>query len=123
MAANPFPMLNGAVISAGDPPAEVRVAKRIGADEPYFAGHFPGWPVVPGVLLLKLMRETAALLFPQGEVGRVEGLRLLQAVTPETDLVAEAKLTAPGQASATVRAGGSPVARCRLYFSREGAQR
>ncbi|MDF2629278.1 MAG: 3-hydroxyacyl-[acyl-carrier-protein] dehydratase, FabZ form [Symbiobacteriaceae bacterium] len=117
MAANPFPMLTGTVTMVGQPPARVTATRRIRADEPYLAGHFPGWPVVPGVLLLKLMRETAALLFPGADLQRVEGLRLLQAVTPETELVAEAKLTGPGQAAATLTAGEAPVARCKLYFS------
>lgn len=117
MGANLFPMLAGAEISVGQPPTEARATRRIRPDEPYLAGHFPGWPVVPGVLLLKLMRETAALLIPQAEVQRVEGLRLLQAVTPDTELMAEAKLTVPGQASATLKAGDVLVARCKLHFS------
>jgi len=31
-------------------------------DEPYFAGHFPGQPMMPGVLLSEAMAQTAGLL-------------------------------------------------------------
>jgi 3-hydroxyacyl-[acyl-carrier-protein] dehydratase len=42
---------------------EVAVAERFfGADEPFFAGHFPGNPVVPGVILVEGLAQTLAYL-------------------------------------------------------------
>ncbi|MEK6748756.1 MAG: 3-hydroxyacyl-ACP dehydratase FabZ family protein [Pseudomonadota bacterium] len=39
-------------------------------DEPYFAGHFPGDPIVPGVVLLECMAQ-AARLFLNKQAGKI----------------------------------------------------
>jgi 3-hydroxyacyl-[acyl-carrier-protein] dehydratase len=36
--------------------------KRVAADEYYFRGHFPSRPVMPGVLIIEAMAQTAAVL-------------------------------------------------------------
>ena len=36
--------------------------KNVTANEPYFQGHFPGRPIMPGVLVLEAMAQTSALL-------------------------------------------------------------
>ncbi len=37
--------------------------KNVTINEPYFQGHFPGNPVMPGVLILEAMGQAAAVLF------------------------------------------------------------
>ena len=40
--------------------------KNVSANEPYFQGHFPGFPIMPGVLIVEAMAQTAgALLLPE----------------------------------------------------------
>ncbi len=36
--------------------------KNVTFNEPHFQGHFPGWPVMPGVLIVEAMAQTAAFL-------------------------------------------------------------
>jgi len=36
--------------------------KSVTPDEPYFKGHFPGHPIMPGVLIIEAMAQTSATL-------------------------------------------------------------
>ncbi len=36
--------------------------KNVSANEPFFQGHFPGHPIMPGVLIIEAMAQTAATL-------------------------------------------------------------
>jgi 3-hydroxyacyl-[acyl-carrier-protein] dehydratase len=40
----------------------IRTLKNVTINEPFFAGHFPHRPVMPGVLMLEAMAQSAALL-------------------------------------------------------------
>lgn len=52
----------------------------VAADHPCLAGHFPGRPIVPGVVLLD---EVAALVTPPGSwVAGFPGVRFLRPVRP-----------------------------------------
>lgn len=41
--------------------------KNVTINEPFFQGHFPGKPIMPGVLILEAMAQAAALLFRADE--------------------------------------------------------
>ena len=40
----------------------IRALKNVSINEPYFQGHFPHRPVMPGVLMLEALAQAAALL-------------------------------------------------------------
>ena len=42
--------------------ASIRGVKNVSVNEPYFPGHFPGLPVMPGVLQVEAMAQAGALL-------------------------------------------------------------
>ena len=74
------------------------VALRIGAEHPAFDGHFPGRPLVPGVLLLahvlEAVRADAALAAAVGPAPRLGVAKFLAPVAPGAALEIRFALTA-----------------------------
>lgn len=56
----PFLFLDSVV--SCEPGSSVVAAKSLSPDEPYFAGHFPQHPVMPGVLIVEAMAQAACVL-------------------------------------------------------------
>src|SRR4029077_16673074 len=54
--------------------------KQVTANEPFFQGHFPDFPVMPGVLIVEAMAERAGVLVLNSIPGRASKLVLLVAV-------------------------------------------
>ena len=51
--------------------------KNVTVNEPFFPGHFPHFPVMPGVLIVEAMAQTAGVLVLQGIPDRDNKLVLL----------------------------------------------
>ena len=45
-----------------DPHKRIRAIKNVPINEPFFLGHFPGHPVMPGVLVIEAMAQVGGLL-------------------------------------------------------------
>jgi len=95
----PFVMIDRVVEFIGDD-ALVAV-KNVTINEPYFQGHFPGHPVMPGVLQLEAMAQASGLLMLrrlQDDTNRVcffmsaDKVKFRKAVTPGDRLHIHAKL-------------------------------
>ncbi len=77
--------------------------KNVTINEPYFVGHFPHRPVMPGVLMLEALAQAAALLsFESGGAGitddsvvyfvGIDGARFKRPVEPGDQLMLEATI-------------------------------
>jgi 3-hydroxyacyl-[acyl-carrier-protein] dehydratase len=51
----------------------LRAMKNVTVNEPFFQGHFPGHPVMPGVMIIEAMAQSAGLLVQLSAPPRVEG--------------------------------------------------
>lgn len=86
-------------------------ALPIAAEHPAFAGHFPGAPVLPGVVLLDEAihaLELAAGGEPRG--WRVASVKFLRAVAPGEALVLDQERLATGSLRFSILSAGHTVA-------------
>lgn len=44
------------------PLSHIKAYKNVSFDEPFFQGHFPGHPIMPGVLILEALAQTGGIL-------------------------------------------------------------
>ncbi|MEW6690039.1 MAG: 3-hydroxyacyl-ACP dehydratase FabZ [Pseudomonadota bacterium] len=57
-----FPLLMVDRVLECEPGKRILALKNVSANEPYFPGHFPNRPVMPGVLILESMAQAAGIL-------------------------------------------------------------
>lgn len=83
----------------------------IPADHPALPGHFPGHPIVPGVVLLdQAIRRIGAALNRSLDACRLSSAKFLSPAAPGVPLALAFETTASGAIRFTVRAGEREVA-------------
>ncbi|MBC8119193.1 MAG: 3-hydroxyacyl-ACP dehydratase FabZ [Burkholderiaceae bacterium] len=87
-----------------EPGVRIVALKNVTINEPYFVGHFPGIPVMPGVMIIEALAQAAALLtyktlkLAQGDgtlfyFAGIDGARFKRPVTPGDQLTLEVEMT------------------------------
>jgi 3-hydroxyacyl-[acyl-carrier-protein] dehydratase len=110
------------------PGESVLAEKTLSPDEELFRDHFPGFPVVPGVLLTEMMAQAAGkcLNAPQDARGlpvllEIRNARFRQWVKPGETVSIHAKILsnspAVARASARILVAGKPIASSDLVFA------
>jgi len=87
------------------PGESITALKNVTINEPFFPGHYPHHPVMPGVLIIEAMAQTAAIL-AFGSVGDkpnensvyyfvgIDGARFKRPVEPGDQLIMELRIAA-----------------------------
>ena len=116
-------------ITACEPGQWAEGIKNVTMNEPYFVGHFPGKPIMPGVLILEALAQTgavAALSLPEfkGKIavfGGVKNCRFKRQVVPGDVLELRCELTARrgpvGFGTAVAKVDGKVACQAELTFA------
>jgi 3-hydroxyacyl-[acyl-carrier-protein] dehydratase len=103
--------------------------KQVTIGEPFFQGHFPDYPVMPGVLIVEALAQTgcvAALSLAENKgkiafFAGIDGVRFRRQVTPGDTLRLEVKLEkmrrGVGKGTALATVGGQRVCDGELMFA------
>jgi 3-hydroxyacyl-[acyl-carrier-protein] dehydratase len=124
---DPFLFLDEVVVL--EPGARVVARKLVRDDEWFLTGHFPGRPIMPGVIIVEAMAQTGAVAVLADDANRgklalfagIDDVRFKRMVLPgdELELTCELeRMRGPiGRGKATATVDGEVAARGTLMFA------
>lgn len=125
----PFLLIDRVISYTLEPEVTLKAIKNVSVNEPFFTGHFPGNPVMPGVLILESMAQACGLLAylamaTAGNMGgiyylvKIDNARFTRKVVPGDQLVMEVKQTrlmrGMGKYEAFATVNGERTASCEI---------
>jgi 3-hydroxyacyl-[acyl-carrier-protein] dehydratase len=128
----PFLLIDRVLSYTLEPEITLTAIKNVSINEPFFSGHFPGHPVMPGVLILESMAQACGVLAhvalaTAGDVGgiyylvKIDNARFSRKVLPGDQLVVEVKQTrlmrGMGMYEARATVDGQRTASCEILCS------
>jgi 3-hydroxyacyl-[acyl-carrier-protein] dehydratase len=95
-----FPMLLVDRVLSCDPGKSAVALKNVTANEAFFEGHYPGFPLMPGVLIVEAMAQSGAVMLmaenPNGDkvpvIGAIDNVRFRRMVVPGDQLIMSVEL-------------------------------
>ncbi|XEC95350.1 3-hydroxyacyl-ACP dehydratase FabZ [Paenibacillus tarimensis] len=103
--------------------------KNVTMNEPFFTGHFPGYPVMPGVLIVEALAQVGAVAILKVEANRgklaffagIDSFRFRDQVVPGDTLTLEVRITRMkgmiGKGQAIAKVGDKAVAEGEIMFA------
>src|SRR5687768_1344025 len=128
-----YPLLMIDRVKELEPGKRIVALKNVSANEPHFQGHFPGRPIMPGVLILEAMAQAAGVMVfsAQGTTQQsersvyyyvgIDNARFKKPVVPgdqlEIEVVIERALRGIGKFGCVARVDGKVVAEATILCS------
>ncbi len=125
----PFLLLDRVISLQREPEKKLQAIKNVTINEPYFTGHFPGNPVMPGVLIIEALAQACGMLAfldaqLDGDKGdlyylvKIDNARFSRVVLPGDqlllDVVQQRIVHRMGQYVCQASVDGHKVASCEL---------
>ncbi len=133
-----YPLLMIDRVKECEPGKRVVAVKNVSANEPYFPGHFPGRPIMPGVLILEAMAQAAGVLVFSGAGAQshedtvyyyvgIDNARFKKPVVPgdqlELEVVVDRMLRGIGRFNCVARVAGKVVAEATILCTVQPAEK
>jgi len=125
----PFLLVDRVISMQVKPEKRLIAIKNVTINEPFFNGHFPGNPIMPGVLIIESMAQAAGMLAHldaelEGRRGdlyflvKIDNARFTQVIKPgdqlELDVIQRRIIRNMGQYICEARVEGKKVASCEI---------
>ena len=124
-----YPFLLVDRVLALEPGESITAIKNVTVNEPFFNGHFPDHPVMPGVLIVEALAQTGGIAILTLEemrgklafLGKITNARFHAPVVPGDLLELESEITAVngaiGIGAGVARVAGKKVCSCEFVFA------